>query len=410
MCTSPLTKDGNTFSCRRCNECVATRRADWVSRAMAERAQHAYTFCYTLTYGGDTQEQRDGAAMFRYADVSALLKRLRSALAYYVKVNRLSADPGLRFICAGEQGDRFGRCHWHMILYSDVDLSLIGEYLAPWGVVTARDQIVSAEGKSLRRRWSHWPHGLVTVQEPDQHGISYAISYALKDQFSSEKSAGTAREMRSEVFSAGMFRMSKRPPIGWTYLEGLLDRLGDQNNILPNTQVPVPDYSFTWYPRGRMRELLLERLRDVNASIVARTGAPAPQWSTLLHHGADSPKDMEILTGVQEEEETSIERDLSVRSREQAHDQWRRETVRRCGGTVACNACLRGLSVSKLSEAGIEPYEDANGGFAFRFQGVETGESLERAQKDAAGGRINRLCGLRATAPYLRTFGQSARD
>lgn len=400
-CESPSTKDGKTFACRRCNSCVASRRFDWVARAMAEKSQHPHTFAITLTYGDETQSQRDGAMMFRYRDIQLLMKSLRRHIQY-----TLGLQGAFRYLCAGEQGDRKQRCHWHLVIFSQVDLATVGEYLAPWGVVTKREHIVSRVGKPKRCMWSFWPHGMVVVQEPDEQGLSYALSYALKDQFSTASSKGTFREAKSENLATGFFRMSKAPPIGLPYAEQYLERLREKNSILPSLQLPIPDSKLVWYPRGAIRQWMLHTLRRINEEIGQATGQNAPQWSTLIHNHKDSPNDMEILLdGEEDENEESVESLIRKRAAQQAEDYRRGGVLRRCGSTEACNACLRSATRASLENRGIESYASLDGKILFRYKGETSGEKFRKAQRDASRGRANPLCGLKNTdyvTEYLR--------
>lgn len=404
MCSSPLTKDGNTFSCNRCNDCLAARRVDWQSRAMAEKAISASTLIYCLTYGNDTQEQRDGAAMFRYADIQGLLKRLRDAIYY-----RTGSRNALRFLCAGEQGSRNGRCHWHIVLFSDYDLATVGAYTDHLGQEVPPDRVVTTGRSHRRLRWSMWPHGFITAQEPDEGGMAYAIKYALKDQFSVQKSAGTMREAKADSYATGFFRMSKRPPIGWDYLTQKLEEWEARGMVPPSLMLSIPEATVSWYPRSSTRRFLLHGIRAINENIAARTGANAPQWSTLLHNCRDNESDMEILLNEQESEtEESDTLQLRKKADYQRDLAKRGQTARRCGSKVACTSCLRGASPEQLQSAGIELYEDEAGRFAFRYQGDETSGRLTADQGNAKGGQLNSLCGLAETSYVKKVFTHSA--
>lgn len=400
MCSSPLTKDGNTFSCNRCDDCIAARRVDWTARAMAERAISPYTALLCLTYGNDTQEQRDGARMFRYADIQILLANIRRQIAYHHGLTN-----AVRFICAGEQGSRHGRCHWHIIIYSAVPLCSLGVYTGPSGAVVPADRVTTTGNVTRRLRWSLWPHGLMTSQEPDQGGMAYALKYALKDQFAADKSAGTGRFTKSDAYATGFFRMSKRPPIGWGYLEQRLADWEEAGNVPPSLLLSIPDAKLRWYPRGATRRWLLDSLRQLNDRIKDRTGANAPQWSSLLAHCKDNPSDMEILQhGEESEAEESEELILAKKARYQRDESERAQYARRCGSTVACSACLRALGLERLAERGVEVIEQDDGAVAFRYAGDQTSDRLAGHQRDGKGGGINALCGLKESARLRSIF------
>ena len=182
MCSDPITQDGNTFACRTCDECVSTRRHGWVSRAMAEKAVYPYAACVTLTYSDETQHGRDGAAMFAYADIRLFLAFLRRSAAYEAKKCHWNVKPLVRFLCAGEQGDRNGRCHWHLILFTNFDLSRIGKFTLNGKQISDRRDMLTIGKRKRRLNWTLWKHGFMTLQEPDQAGMAYVLSYCLKDQ------------------------------------------------------------------------------------------------------------------------------------------------------------------------------------------------------------------------------------
>lgn len=407
MCTRPIEQDGNIFACRTCDECISTRRTGWVARAMAEKAMHNHALCVALTYDEDTQENRDAARMFQYADVRAFLARIRSDLR-----RRYGAgNYALRFLCAGEQGSRDDRCHWHLILYSDRDLLTCGVISKFGQPVTDPDDIFTVGRTKLRRHWTMWGKGFVTFQKPDQGGMNYVLSYCLKDQFTGENSQGTMREAKSENFATGLFRMSKRPPIGVTWLMQKLAALDEFHSVLPSTQLKIPDMGGYWHPHGTMRETLLWTLVALNQRSIWATGANAPQWSSLLASCKDSEKDMEILNGKKiEEDEQSIEDELRQRSRENADRQRRREIVRRCSKKIPCRSCLNGISLRDLERLGVRRVDPGDGG-PWEYTSLPGHADIWDRWYDPhpvfRGGGLNPWCAQKGTAEYQRIFPSS---
>lgn len=350
MCKRPHTLEtGEKIACRNCNDCVNTRSNEWIARAMAEKLTSRETYSITLTYNDDTLENSDGARFFRYSDVNAFIKRLKRAATY--KFGKV--DNAIRFICAGEIGSKgTERCHWHIVIYSQIDLLSLGDFhnFHTGKEVTSRhDKITTDPNRVKRLNWQYWPHGFLSIQEPDQGGIAYALIYALKDQFSLEKSKGTMRQHRSENFASGYFRMSKRPPIGGLWLDQKLDRLLELGAVLPNLKLNVPEYSGYWYPSGTMRQKLLRGLYLINQIQVEQTGNNAPQWASLLATIDPETKDYEVLTHgeIQEtDEQTDEEWQLSQALRSKEYDQRKnhRDTRRRCGGIRPCSACANSLT------------------------------------------------------------------
>jgi len=401
MCNKPITIYNRaalrevTVACGTCDACVAVRRHNWVARAMAEKSLHPQTFVVALTYSDETQFTRDGAAFFRYSDVRVFLARLREEIKRTTK-----KTASLRFIAAGEQGSKNGRCHWHIVLYSDVELLRIGEFRAPWGVVTQYKDIVAKPRVDMPRLWSCWPHGFVQVQEPDEGGIFYALSYALKDQFNSLRSKGSARISKSEAFATGLFRMSKSPAIGAAFIDEKIYQAYLAGNIEPTTKLKVPEMRGYWFPSGPLRQRYLAGMRRVNNSVLAQTGRNVPQWRALVIQCQDNDGDLEAL-GIKEVEdsETSLETEIQHKARQSIQDGRTRAIVRQCGDEIACILCLRGLSDETLAEIGL--YWDA--------QTLRNKDGSEYARQKWRGSRgINKHCGLKETASRKKAFPASA--
>lgn len=417
MCSRPLTMaDGQEVSCRSCDACIAARRFDWVSRAMAEKATAGEALVLALTYSDETPDHTAGARMFRYRDVRRFLANVRRQIAHHYGV-----AGAVRFLCAGEQGDRFGRCHWHIVLFSSVDLLALGEWRAPWGVVTDREDIISPNGrrsKKYRRQWSLWPWGFVTVQEPDLGGMHYALSYALKDQFAVDRSKGTARDTKGETFATGVFRMSKAPPIGWPFVEERLFALAAKVAVLPRLRFGVPEVPGYWVPRGLMRKRVLAGLRAINEGVRACEGRDTRQWSSLLESTRDNQADQEVLNGIGEfeaaaetaaEEIEHLERERKWREGEAE----RRRIAVRCGSTLPCEQCLASLTEAERSSLEVVDTFDDEGRYwvGYGISGEETLAAARaekrRRQTDRKGGGLHRFCQRRGSKEVRRVFPQS---
>lgn len=388
-CSAPLLINGQKVGCRSCNYCVGRRVRGWVVRAMMEKAMWPNSFAVALTYDEKTEESRRGARMFDYRGIELLNKRLREHMSRATK-----REENLSFIACGEQGERFKRCHWHLLYFSNVDFCSLGEWRAPWGVVTRPEEIISAQrGEVHRRVWSLWPHGYVTVQQPDYGGMRYAMSYALKDQFNVRNAEGTARHHRAEVFATGYLSVSKKPAIGERFVRAYLEQCRVAGLVPPTRSLAVPGCDHPWRPVGRLADILLDGFAAINAEVRLRTGRDAAGWSSLLYEARDSEGDLETLgnydeqAAEQDEDPESGDAYLRVATAERERDARRREARRRCGSTEACSLCLRGRG--DLASIGI--IEEANG--AYRREGG-TERDFQRAQRDNKGNGPNRLCCL----------------
>lgn len=319
-CSSPVQINGYTVACNRCDKCVGRRVHSWCARAMMEREVMGNALVVALTYSEDTEHSRRSALMFDYKDVQDFLKNLRRQVDYHL--GRRSA---VSFIAAGEMGERFGRCHWHVVLFSEVDLLQVGRWSAPWGPVEDASEIITPPGGQPRRRgWSMWKHGFCTVQEPDYGGMRYALAYALKDQFNVLNSFGTMREAGSEVFGTGYLVMSKKPPIGARWIDAYVERCRASGVVPPTKQLSVDGLTRPFWPSGLLADRLLAGLASVNAEIVEKTGANAAGWSSLLHEVRDNDNDLEIMgvLGVEEIEGKPREKDALFGLRLEDKGRW----------------------------------------------------------------------------------------
>lgn len=317
-CQNPQTINGATVSCKRCNHCVGRRVHNWCVRAMMERETMGHALVLALTYNEETEESRRSARVFDYTDVQNLLKNIRRQVEYHL--GRTSA---VSFIAAGEKGERFNRCHWHLVLFSEVDLTTIGKWSAPWGPVSGRSEIITPPHAkpAWRRGWSLWPQGFVTVQEPDYSGMRYALAYALKDQFNGRNAEFTARQAKSETFAQGYLVMSKKPAIGARWIDAYVEKCRAAGVVPPSKRVKVDGVDKPWWPSGLLAQRLLAGLAAVNREVFEATGQNGAGWSTLLHEVRDSDDDLETLGVIghgEEIEEKPVDRDalFGLRSEE----------------------------------------------------------------------------------------------
>jgi hypothetical protein len=377
---------------------------------MAEKAVWPHALVVALTYDDTKPGGYEGARQFCYADVRAFLKRVASACRYHAKKHKLGFVPRVRFLCAGEQGDRNGRCHWHLILFSDLDLTTIGTFHGMRGgkkvELSKRSDLMTVGKRKRRLDWSLWGLGIVTLQEPDQGGMSYVLSYCLKDQFTVEKSRGTMRQGKAENFATGLFRMSKRPAIGEEFIWRKLEALYATGAVLPSLQISVPDFGGYWYPSGTLRKKLLWGLVALNQRVVWDHGRNAPQWASLVASCKDSEKDMEVLDYDYEKQRGETEAELSaridLRSKETGRGQRTYEIKRNCASALPCTECLHELDEPTLGKLGLSRvwWGDAS---EWTYETREGEASTEDLQGRKAAG-INPYCRGRGSKTHRLLF------
>lgn len=390
MCSNPQERDGRVFSCGICNECINLRKNEWINRCMAEKASCRYTMAFTLTYGSDTQAHLDRASVFHYSDVQSFMKTLRKYLT-----RKHGDDARVRYVVCGETGTMKGRVHWHILLFSDYNLLGLGRWTRYGKPLAPEDAPVHASDSRFSH-WSLWPWGHVHCMIPDEDGVAYVIKYCIKDAFSYRKARGTAREGRSEDIASGLFRMSKVPAIGWSYMDACLRELDAGNKTLPTPMLRVTGAKYMWRPRAASRERFLLGLRAINTRVKLETGKDTPQWSSLLHYLRDDEKALEILTGEEEARQEAASddfADLAAKTADNGGWYKRTQVRRQCGSTLACSLCLRSRYLRDGSlPAGVEAYRDDEGFIQFRKIGEADSFGLRKLQTDGAGSGISEGC------------------
>ncbi len=376
---------------------------------MAEKAVTPFTLCLALTYDEETGANRDAARLFCYDDVRAFLKRLLSAARYeWKKAGGLV--PKIRFLCAGEQGSRTDRCHWHLILFSNIDLRDLGRVTYFGNLVTDKEKMMSGIGKKankVRLHWSLWGRGFVSFQEADQGGMAYVLSYCLKDQFTHEKSEGTMREAKAENFATGLFRMSKKPSIGEAWFQAKMERLHEAGAVLPNLQLMVPGRKVPWEPSGEWRKRLLWSLVALNKAVLWKTGKDAPQWSALVRSCEENEFDRRILDGKIWYEKAQAERDAFAALKQRAAASGREfaltERRRKCGRRVPCPECCNSLSAGILNSLGLVRVESEAGDWGYESLAGVPLSQIGNDQADRAGG-VNPYCSEKSSKQARLAF------
>lgn len=170
ICVRPIRLPHATVGCGKCACCVINKRRVWVARMMLESRDHPAAFFITLTY--DEEHLPDGANLSP-RDLQLFFKRLRREF----EVARF------RYFAVGEYGERYGRPHYHAVIYCDVWLES--------GMVQ-----------------SVWDKGFVSLDLFTESRAAYIAGYV-------EKGGGGRGVRRSDGRVSEFSRMSLRPGIGY---------------------------------------------------------------------------------------------------------------------------------------------------------------------------------------------------
>lgn len=204
-----------TVRCGKCMSCRVTRREEWAVRIMHEAQMHERNSFVTLTYDEEHVPARDDLV---HRDFQLFMKRLRQE--EYRKWRK--AHPGekrclrpvVRYFMCGERGERFGRPHFHAILF--------GKDFYDDAVIFSESRgnrlFTSAELSSL------WPHGFSSFGAVTAASAAYVAGYCTTLAVDGER----ARQKYSRVdestgeeyqLTPEYAQMSRRPGIGVRWLQ-----------------------------------------------------------------------------------------------------------------------------------------------------------------------------------------------
>lgn len=273
------------FPCGKCMPCVMTRKQEWTSRLLLEMKTHLMTYYATLTYADqDLPPQGE----LHKPDLQDFWKRLRK-----------NTGLKLRYFACGEYGEKKGRPHYHLLIFTDREFALKYDRI-PDKKGIPRDKIVDSD---IHQAWYAGSFvDLVPILDSKsrRHTASYVAGYVLKKMDPNYQD--TEHEQKEFILS------SRKPGIGHSYAKLIANRLKRNGVGLPGTDgvcatsdVHMIRIDGKLYPLGRyMREKILEELG----------GDLRPKWAKELaqHHKA-----MDQIE--QAEELAELESESSARAR-----------------------------------------------------------------------------------------------
>lgn len=172
MCVNPKIVNGQVFPCGKCIECVNKRIKAWATRIYLHSMKYKDKCMFlTLTYN---PQNLPSNGLLCKRDYQCFLKRLRK----YFNKSKISY-----FVC-GEYGDKFGRPHYHFILF---------------GISPTKDNYTAIE--------KIWNRGFIKIEKVNMKTCRYVAKYCCKSR-QKEKTDPLTGEVMSEFV-----QMSKRPAL-----------------------------------------------------------------------------------------------------------------------------------------------------------------------------------------------------
>ena len=216
--------------CGKCFSCRLSLARMWSMRCMYELQSHKESCMLTLTY--NDKYLPDGGNLCK-PDYQNFFKRLRKRLS----------PLKLRYYGCGEYGDKYGRPHYHFIVFGwcppDKKLFYIKD-----GIPVYKSEFVQGI----------WPEGFVTVSDVCERSLKYVCRYVLK-----KVDWDPPRENMVPMFTC----CSSRPAIGydWFLQNGAKILAKDENGDI--VRYGYPDL---WNPGHyldiRYYRKLIQRLGD----------------------------------------------------------------------------------------------------------------------------------------------------
>lgn len=204
--------------CGQCIGCRLERSRQWAVRLVHEASLHEHSCFITLTYSDD-KLPKDNSLSVR--DFQLFMKRLRKHFG-----------SGIRFFHCGEYGDKYGRPHYHAIIFG---INFDDKYL--W---SERRGVKLYRSQTLEKLWKlgHCSIGDVTFES-----AAYVARYVMK------KSYGEASQVDYLILSeygeiTGKLQpeyvtMSRRPGIAKGWFDKWKDIVYRDDKVIMRNGIPM---------------------------------------------------------------------------------------------------------------------------------------------------------------------------
>lgn len=179
--------------CRHCWACLKNEQNDLIAKGVMEAQHSDWSVFLTLTFADDKLEHENQATVLDKSTLKRFNARMRKSFQ-------------MRYIAAGEYGERKGRAHYHTVLF---------------GVGDPPDIPINKNFD-----WDKWPHGHVWADQANEKTIRYVAKYLTKK---------TVREDTGDLsLDDEAVTYSKRPPLGIEYAYELADQYA-RERVFPRT-------------------------------------------------------------------------------------------------------------------------------------------------------------------------------
>lgn len=118
----------NSVRCRKCENCNAQRKREWVERVAKEWYVHDRTWFLTFTFAECktviNQGKRNEMTVCPKMDSETFTEALYPDYAdIQLWLKRIRKKHKIKFLSVEEFGEKYGRLHWHLVLHSSCSLT-----------------------------------------------------------------------------------------------------------------------------------------------------------------------------------------------------------------------------------------------------------------------------------------------
>ncbi|MEO5368178.1 MAG: hypothetical protein H7831_17865 [Magnetococcus sp. WYHC-3] len=208
-----------TISCGQCIGCRLEKSRQWAMRCVHEASMHENNCFITLTYDEKNLPKNKSLEVEHF---QKFMKRLR-----------FKFGEGIRFFHCGEYGERFGRPHYHAVLFN----------------FDFKDKSLWKEERGVRLFVSEalselWPFGFSTIGEMTFESAAYVARYVLKKQSGKNLTryliinpeTGEIIGERKPEYTT----MSRRPGVGKMWFEKYKDDVYPSDEVVIRGKVMKP--------------------------------------------------------------------------------------------------------------------------------------------------------------------------
>lgn len=200
--------------CGRCIGCRLERSRQWAVRLMHENRFHSSSCFITLTFSDENLPDRGSLNVKHFQD---FMKRLRKKIS----------PRKIRFFHCGEYGDKFGRPHYHAILFGeDFSSSKYCVRKTDRGDVVYNSTVLD----------ELWPFGISEIGEVTFESCAYVARYVCKKVTGSRSASHYQRlcEATGEIFQVEpeYCTMSRRPGIGALHFDKYSNEIYLRDEVL----------------------------------------------------------------------------------------------------------------------------------------------------------------------------------